>query len=88
MDVLIAAMILGGIGGLMGAIFIIINNKVNHLRKKYLKLKWMKIAECIFLTIITASIMYIATYVRYERNLPDSDTDPTICYPINSSVKA
>lgn len=81
MDSLIAAIILGFFGGLMGAMFIIINNTVNHIRKKYLKFKWMKIMETLCLVFLTATVMYIAVFVRYENN-DNPDSNSNICYPL------
>lgn len=65
MDSLIAALILGSFGGLLGAIFIIINNWVNVIRKKMLKTKWLKILETNVLVILTATVMYLAVYIKF-----------------------
>ena len=55
-----AAIILGIIGGLLGAGFIYVNTKVNLFRKYQLKFKWMKILEAILLIIITTTIFFFA----------------------------
>jgi uncharacterized membrane protein len=71
MDSMIAAVILGSFGGLLGAIFIIINNWVNTIRKYHLKTKWLKILETNVLVILTATVMYLAVYIKYA-----TATDP------------
>ncbi|CDW84850.1 h(+) cl(-) exchange transporter 7-like isoform 2 [Stylonychia lemnae] len=78
MDSLIAAIILGSFGGLLGAIFIIINNSVNTLRKYHLKNKWLKILESNILVILTATVMYLAVYIRYAA-ATDPDNNSDIC---------
>jgi len=80
MDSLIAAIILGSFGGLLGAIFIIINNWVNVIRKKKLKSKWLKILETNVLVILTASVMYLAVYIKYASST-NPNTNIDICYP-------
>eukprot|EP00347_Sterkiella_histriomuscorum_P003230 403365093 len=76
MDSLVAALIIGVSGGLIGAFFIRINNKINYFRKRFLKQKWMKISEALFLAVLTSSVFYIAAYLRYNTSTdPNDDTN-------------
>eukprot|EP00347_Sterkiella_histriomuscorum_P015757 403355796 len=61
LDSLFAAVVVGVVGGLLGALFIIINNKVNVLRKKVLTQKWMKVAEAVFLVILTVTVFFVCS---------------------------
>ncbi len=63
LDSLIGSIVIGVIGGLLGATFILINNKINILRKKLLKYKWMKITEAVLLVTLTVTVMYFAAYI-------------------------
>jgi len=80
MDSLFSAGMLGLFGGLIGAVFIRINNKVNVYRKRFLKKKWMKVAEAIFMAILTSTAFYLASYIRYaSASNPDDPNDTSIC---------
>jgi len=61
-EILPGAIVLGVIGGVLGAFFINVNTYVNGLRKKYITKPWMKIAECAFFCVATTSLFYWATY--------------------------
>jgi chloride channel 7 len=50
--------ILGIFGGLLGSFFIYVNFELNLMRKKYLTSPWMKALECIFLTAVTATVLF------------------------------
>lgn len=65
MDSLFGCLVIGVIGGLLGAMFIRINNQVNATRKKILKTKTHKILETLVLTIGTVTIMYMAITINY-----------------------
>lgn len=58
LDSLFAAVVVGTLGGLLGAIFIIINNRINILRKKYLTTKFLKVAETCVLVTLTVSVFF------------------------------
>lgn len=73
------ALVLGVFGGLMGAFFIRINNKVNAYRKQLLKQKWMKIAEALLLTVLTVTVFYLSAYIKYSESSSDPDNDTDIC---------
>ena len=64
MDCLIAAGVIGIVGGLVGSLFIRVNNMVNLLRKKFLTTKFHKIAEALILTAITVSTFFASAYYR------------------------
>lgn len=57
-----AAIILGIIGGLLGAGFIYCNNRYNLIRKYYLKQKWQKVIEANILILLTSTIVFFAPY--------------------------
>ena len=65
MDSLFGCLVIGVIGGLLGAMFIRINNQVNATRKKILKTKTHKILETLVLTIGTVTVMYMAITLNY-----------------------
>lgn len=57
-----AGIILGIIGGVLGALFIHVNTVVNDVRKKLLKSKWIKPLETFFFCFATASAFYSLSY--------------------------
>jgi len=77
MDALIAAGIIGIIGGIIGSLFIRVNNRVNLIRKKLLGThKGRKIIECLVLVIITTTSFFLSAYFR--NCVAENDTDPII----------
>ena len=58
--------ILGIIGGLLGAFFINVNSRLGALRKKIVKSKTKKIIEVIFFACITMSICFMITCFHNE----------------------
>ena len=66
------ALFLGVSGGLLGALFIIINNSINIIRKKILKVKLLKIIESVILVIITVTAMYGCTAIKHNIFYDDS----------------
>jgi hypothetical protein len=52
-------------GGLLGSLFIRINNAVNLFRKKILTSNFRKIIEGLTLTFITVSVMYMTISGNY-----------------------
>jgi chloride channel 7 len=57
-----AAFIIGIIGGLMGALFININSRVNVYRGKWITKKWQKPPETFFFCFLTASVFFWVPY--------------------------
>jgi chloride channel 7 len=55
--------ILGALGGLLGAFFIFVNYSINKLRKKVLTTKWLKVFEVVGLVFLTATIIYLAPLI-------------------------
>ena len=51
---------LGAMGGLLGALFVFVNHKINKYRKKYLVTKWQKVLETVCLTFLTCTFIYYA----------------------------
>jgi hypothetical protein len=77
MDALIAAGIIGIIGGIIGSLFIRVNNRVNLIRKKLLgPHKGRRIIECIILVVITTTSMFLSSY--YRNCVTENDADPII----------
>ncbi len=65
MDVMLAAIIIGTVGGLAGSLFTLLNNKIIVLRKRFLANKGAKVMECLIILILTVSTMYWAVYIKY-----------------------
>ena len=55
--------VLGVLGGLLGAFFIYVNYSINKLRKHYLDTKWKKVLESIVLVAITATVIFFAPMI-------------------------
>ncbi len=62
---MVGAVILGLLGGLMGGLFIRVNNWVNMQRKRFLKTKTTKILEGLLLTTLTVSVMFCIVGFSY-----------------------
>ena len=74
MDALIAAGIIGLTGGIIGSLFIRINNNVNIIRKKVLGTsKPRKVLEACILVIVTVTAFYLSAYFRDESAVCRSD---------------
>jgi hypothetical protein len=78
MDVMLAAMIIGTVGGLAGSVFTLVNNKIIIMRKRFLVKKGAKVVECLIILILTVSTMYWAVYIKYASAV-DPNNDPSIC---------
>lgn len=62
-----AAIILGVIGGMLGAAFININTRAGTVRKKCLKTKWSKVLETGIFAFVSASCIFWIPYFFRER---------------------
>ncbi|XP_063223431.1 H(+)/Cl(-) exchange transporter 7 [Bacillus rossius redtenbacheri] len=51
-------MVMGCIGGLLGSLFNYINMKITVMRMRYVKRKWLKVLEAVFVAVISASIAF------------------------------
>lgn len=56
------SIVLGIIGGLLGAFFINVNTRMNECRKVLLTSKWSKPLETFFFSFMTASSFYYLSY--------------------------
>ena len=65
-DSLVAAIVIGVFGGLLGSGFIVINNKVNIIRKTYLNTKFKKILEACVLVTLTTTAFYSFSYLKAD----------------------
>ena len=86
MDCIIGVIFLGIFGGLLGAFFIIVNNRINLLRKKFLVKKHSNIIEAVVIILLTTSTMYIAAYLVYALS-DDPDNNEAVCTQIGTQDK-
>lgn len=56
-------LILGALGGLLGAFFIFVNYSINKFRYKYTKTKIRKIIDTLALVFITCTTIYLAPLI-------------------------
>jgi H+/Cl- antiporter ClcA len=56
------SIVLGIIGGVLGATFLRVNFSINKIRKRVLKNKWMKPIETFLLCLLTSSIAYLVSF--------------------------
>mmetsp|Transcript_17794 Transcript_17794/g.30152 ORF Transcript_17794/g.30152 Transcript_17794/m.30152 type:complete len:105 (+) Transcript_17794:1031-1345(+) len=61
-DVTIGAVILGVISGLLGALFISINTKVNAVRAKIWTSKWQKLVDTFIFCFLSSTCFYFGPY--------------------------
>lgn len=52
-------LIMGVVGGLVGAMFVTLNYKLSVLRKKFIKMNWLKISEAGFVAGLTALVSFL-----------------------------
>lgn len=57
-------LIIGMLGGLLGAFFIFVNYNVNKIRKRLLDTKWKKVIETLVLVVITSTVIYFAPLMQ------------------------
>ena len=62
--------ILGIIGGLLGALFINVNTRIGTLRKKYIKTKTLKLVEVIIFSCFTMTICFLFATYSGSCNIP------------------
>jgi chloride channel 7 len=77
MDALVAAVIIGIVGGMVGSLFIRVNNMINVYRKKLLNTKFKKILEACILIVITSTAFFLSSYFRNCLSLEDIN-DPLL----------
>lgn len=70
-------MIIGILGGLLGALFIYINFRVASYRKKYLTDNWKKVHEVVALVLLTATVIYFAP-MMLRNDCLDEDSENNI----------
>ena len=87
LDSLFGALVIGVIGGLLGAVFIRFNNQVNVVRKKLLKTNNRKIIETLVLTVVTVTVMYMAITINYWGAGDSYQTDKNFCDFKNETLK-
>ena len=58
-----AAIILGIICGLLGALFVIVNSRLYKLRKRFIVKSWQKVLEAITFAFFTSSVFYWAAMI-------------------------
>jgi len=72
MELMIPTILMGILGGCLGAFFINVNTRMAVLRKKILTKKWMKPIETLCFSFVTASCFYYATFIYREGCIPIS----------------
>lgn len=77
MDAIVAAGIIGIIGGAIGSLFIRVNNLLNLYRKKLLNTKSKKIFEALLLVVITTTAFYFSSFLSHCTSRNDM-TDPIV----------
>ena len=70
------AVVLGIFGGIAGAIFVMINFRVNDLRKYCLTSGRAKVIETVFQAFVTSSVFFWSAFILYYR---ERDTS---CLPL------
>ena len=65
-------MVIGAMGGLIGAAFIAINVQITRLRQKFIPVRCpnRRLAEVMFVAIVTSSIAFVLCYVSPCRPIP------------------
>lgn len=71
-----AALIIGIVAGLLGALFINIAVRLSSVRKQYITTNTRKIVECLTFAFVTASAFYGVVYFRRDncKNILDENT--------------
>ena len=73
------AIVLGIVGGMMGALFINVNTRMATLRKKLLVRPWMKPIETFMFCFVTASAFYWVSYwLETCIEIKDSDKEDAL----------
>jgi len=72
----LAAVIIGIVGGLMGAFFIGVNFKMNAWRKVLLTKKWIKPFETSLWSIFTSLMFVLVPYLMWK------GSSGKVCYPL------
>ena len=85
-QVIPAAIIVGIVGGLIGAFFIAVNFKMNAWRKPILVKEWMKPIETLLWSFITSTCLILVPYAVYKANAIGGTS--TICnkYPTDLDI--
>ena len=65
--------LLGIMGGLLGALFIYLNSTINRYRKLYLKTGWEKVIEVVVLVAVTSTFVYYAPMILRNDCLKETD---------------
>ena len=66
-------MIIGVLGGLLGALFININFRVGKYRKRFFASKWKKVHEVTALVLMTATVIYFAPMLFHNSCLKEDE---------------
>lgn len=75
----VGAIIMGTVGGLLGAFFINCNTRLNYIRRPNLTSKFKKTFECTLFVFFTANVIFWAPYLFETCVTPNVDvSDPTV----------
>ncbi|XP_045599780.1 H(+)/Cl(-) exchange transporter 7 isoform X2 [Procambarus clarkii] len=75
-------LLMGVMGGLLGALFNHINLKLTAFRMRYINKPWQKILEAAVVAFVTAGVAFLMIYLIHDCRLIDPDT---ATYPIQMS---
>ena len=70
--VTLGAVVIGIVGGCMGAFFININFRMNAIRKRLLTVNWIKPVETMLWCFVTSSAFFWTAFLMYYSNFDDS----------------
>jgi hypothetical protein len=70
-----ASFIVGAICGVMGGIFVIVNNWMGFFRKFYIKKNWMKPLEAVLFSFISTTIFFWAPYI-FPQCIDQNNVEP------------
>ncbi|KAK0079461.1 hypothetical protein PV325_001249 [Microctonus aethiopoides] len=77
-------MIVGVVGGLLGALWNYINYKITVFRLKYIRKKWLKVIEAVCVSIMAATMGFLMIYLLDD--CKSFDKDP-VKYPVQMFCK-
>ncbi|XP_042861796.1 H(+)/Cl(-) exchange transporter 7-like isoform X2 [Penaeus japonicus] len=72
-------LLMGIMGGLLGALYNHINYKLTAFRMKYINRPWRKIAEAVFVAFMTAVVAFLMIYLLHDCRVVDTKSSE---YPI------
>ncbi|XP_045130984.1 H(+)/Cl(-) exchange transporter 7-like [Portunus trituberculatus] len=75
-------LLMGVMGGLLGALYNFINFKLTQLRMRYITRPWQKVAEAVLVASTTASVAFLMIYGLHDCRKIEDETSRSDHYPI------